>query len=64
MSVGGIPRRSILRKSMSETKKSIDKRSISFHENLKEVHEVENWKKYNIPKRSCWGACWDECTLI
>jgi len=55
------PRRSILK--VREGKKGSDKR-ISFHENLKEVHEVESWKKYNVAKRGCCQCCREECTLI
>lgn len=57
---------STLRKSIlkpSGERRSKEKR-LSFHENLKEVHEVENWKQYNTIKKSCCEACWDECSLI
>lgn len=57
------PRRSILKPKDIDRKTYSEKR-ISFHENLKEVHEVENWKKYNVNKQGCCEACWEECTLI
>lgn len=62
-SLGSNPRRSILKNREGDRKCHSEKR-ISFHENLKEVHEVENWKQYNVVKKSCCEACWEECTLI
>lgn len=58
------PRRSILKPKDTERRSYGGEKRISFHENLKEVHEVENWKKYNVVKRGCCEACWEECRLI
>ncbi len=57
---------SMLRKSILKTtsEKRIRDKRISFHDNLQEVHEVENWRQYNKVKKTCLQTCWDECSLI
>lgn len=62
-SISANQRRSILKNREGDRRGNSEKR-ISFNENLKEVHEVENWKQYNVVKKTCCEACWDECTLI
>ena len=65
------PKRSILKRGDSLTSseardsvRSMDKNRISYNEKIIEVHEVENWKKFNSNKPSCGQRCLEECALI